>query len=107
MAYRSEKITEMLKHLAGKFLAEESNGQSLITVTNVTLSDDEKTAVILFTVFPDSKEAAVLDFTKRKRSEFKKYVKSNSSIGRIPFFDFSIDGGEKNRQLIDNISHSL
>ena len=30
-----------------------------------------------------------------------------SKLARIPFFDFQIDGGEKNRQKIDVISNSV
>ncbi|MDD5318331.1 MAG: ribosome-binding factor A [Candidatus Pacebacteria bacterium] len=107
MAFRSQKITEQIKHLASAFLAEQSNGQALLTVTDVSLSDDEKNALILFTVFPEKNEKAALGFVKRKRSEFKHYVKSKSKLGRVPFFDFSIDGGEKNRQLIDKISNQI
>ena len=93
--------------MASKFFEEESSGSALITVTDANLSDDEKAATIFFTVFPDEKEKAVLDFAKRKRSDFKHYVRSESALGRIPFFDFEIDLGEKNRQKIDTISHDL
>ncbi len=68
------------------------------------LSNDEKYANILFTVLPDDKEEAVLEFTKRMRSEFRQYVKHNTKLGRIPMFDFEIDLGEKHRQKIDTIS---
>jgi ribosome-binding factor A len=107
MAYRQEKILELLKHLASQFLELESNGSSLVTVTDAKVSDDYKTATIFFTVFPDNKEKAVLDFVKRKRTEFKHFVKTESKLGRIPFFDFAIDEGEKNRQKIDEISQKL
>ncbi len=96
-----------MRHLASTFFEEESGGTALITVTSVRLSDDQKEATIFFTVFPEDKEKAVLDFAKRKRSGFKHYVKSKSLLGRLPFFDFEIDLGEKNRQKIDTISNNL
>ncbi len=105
--YRQQKTIELLKHLASQFLERESSRNALITVTDATISDDYKEARIFFTVFPDNREEAVLDFVKRKRSEFKHYVKQNSQMGRIPFFDFAIDLGEKNRQHIDEISQKI
>ena len=100
---RSNKITKIIKNTAAEFMQKESNGASLITITGVRLSNDEKYANILFTVLPEYKEEAVLEFTKRMRSEFRQFVKSNTKLGRIPMFDFQIDLGEKHRQKIDTI----
>ncbi len=103
MANRQEKIKEILRDLSARFLALNGNGSSLLTVTRVELSSDEKRATILFTVFPDMHEKTALEFAKRKRSEFKEFVKDNSKLGRIPQLDFEIDTGEKNRQKIDSL----
>jgi ribosome-binding factor A len=104
MSDRTETIKKIVKKAAAEFMQKESSGQSLITITDVRLSNDEKYANILFTVLPDDKEEAVLEFTKRMRSEFRQYVKQNTKLGRIPTFDFQIDLGEKHRQKIDTIS---
>jgi len=104
MSNRIETIKKIVKKAAAEFMQKESSGQSLITITDVRLSNDEKYANILFTVLPDDKEEAVLEFTKRMRSEFRQYVKQNTKLGRIPMFDFEIDLGEKHRQKIDTIS---
>ena len=101
---RSEVLIKIIKKAAADFIQKESSGQSLITITDVRLSNDEKYANILFTVLPEDKEAAALDFTKRMRSEFREYIKNNTKIGRIPTFDFDIDQGEKHRQKLDKIS---
>lgn len=100
---RSETIKKIIKKAAAEFIQKESNGASLITITDVRLSNDEKYANILFTVLPEDKEEAALDFTKRMRSEFREYIKHNTKLGRIPTFDFQIDLGEKHRQKIDTI----
>ncbi len=105
MAYRNEKLKELCQHLAADFLVRESGGQSLLTVTGARLSDDGKYATIFFTVFPSEKESFALEFTKRKRAEFRAYVESHSRIGHVPFFDFAIDQGEKNRQKIDALEN--
>lgn len=103
--FHEERLAKQIRELAAKFLELESNRQSLITVTSVKLLDRNKRATVYFTVLPDSKTDAALDFAKRKRSEFREYVKKNSQIGLVPFFDFDIDLGEKNRQRIDELSN--
>lgn len=106
MKQRDEKLKDMIKKVAAKFLNIESNRVSLMTVTNVLLTENGKRATIFFTVFPNDKEKAALDFVKRKRSEFRDFAGENIRVGRIPFFDFEIDTGEKHRQKIDAILKS-
>lgn len=101
------RMKDIIKDLAAKFIQLESNYTSLVTVTDIILSDRAKRADILVTVLPEGKEEDAVDFLKRKRSEFRVYVKENSKLARIPFFDFDLDGGEKNRQKIDRISNSV
>ena len=103
MSIHTDRKIEVIHDLAAKFLNEQGNGSSMITVTAVEMSKDEKNASILFTVFPESQEKTALEFAKRKRSEFKEFVRQNSRLPRLPFFDFNIDLGEKNRQKIDSL----
>lgn len=103
MENKQDRFKAIIKDLASRFLSQESNRTSLITVTDVRVTDKADRAVILFTVLPLDKEEAALDFTKRQRSAFKSFVKDNSRLMRIPFFDFEIDKGEKNRQKIDGL----
>ena len=103
MSKRDERIKDVLHDLSARFLSLNGNGSSLLTVTHVELTKNEKNATILFTVFPEEFEKTALEFAKRKRSEFKEFVKENSKLGRIPQLDFEIDSGEKNRQRIDSL----
>ena len=103
MANRNEKIEEILRDLGARFLLVNGNNSSLLTVTRVELTRDGKRATIFFTVFPEDLEKTAIEFAKRKRSEFKEFVKENSKLGRIPLVDFEIDSGEKNRQRIDTL----
>ena len=107
MEFHEEKTKEEIHHLASKFVEVESNRNSLITVTSVHLTKDFKKAIIFVTVFPESGEEAAINFLKRQRSEFRHFVKKKSRIGRIPFFDFDIDKGEKSRQRIEELSQSV
>ena len=103
MSTKDEKIKEILRDMGARFLLLNGSGASLLTVTSVELTKDGKHATIFFTVFPDTQEKTALEFAKRKRSEFKEFVMENSKLGRIPFMDFEIDQGEKNRQRIDSL----
>lgn len=97
---RQDKVTEMMKELAAQFLQNESNHTSLITVTKADISSDFKRATIYVTVYPETAQESALNFLKRKRKGLKDYVKPKVNMKRIPFFDFDIDKGEKNRQRI-------
>ena len=101
--HKHERFEEIIKDLGARFLSQESNRTSLITVTKVESNDVGSTAKIYFTVLPEDKEEAALNFAKRQRSAFREFVKENSRLMRIPFFDFMIDEGEKSRQKIDSL----
>lgn len=103
MSTRDDRIKEILRDMGARFLLLNSNGSSLITVTNVELTNRAKNATIFFTVFPTEFEKTALEFAKRKRSEFKEFVMEHSKLGRVPQLDFDIDTGEKNRQKIDDL----
>ncbi len=102
---RKQRLRDELKALGAQFLELGGNGSSLLTVTDVKLSGDQKRAVILFTTLPESFEKTALEFAKRKRSEFKQFLRDKSRIPRIPQIDFEIDLGERNRQRIDELSN--
>ncbi len=104
---RDQKLKDIIKEAAAKFLQRESNYTSLLTVTDVSLSDRSNRATIFFTVLPQEKEKGALDFTKRKRAEFREFFKEQARMRALPFFDFEIDKGEKNRQKIDEIARNV
>lgn len=101
------QIAEMLVHMAGDFFAREAGNPSvngLITVTRSELKDDLKSAVIFFSVLPSTKENDALKFARRARSDFRDYVKQHTRLHPVPFIDFEIDYGEKNRQRVDELT---
>ena len=101
---RQNKIAEQIAHLAADFLGKESNRQSLITVTRADVSPDLTKSTVYFTVMPDSYQDSALEFVKRKRTEFRTFVKKHTKLRKLPFFDFAIDYGEKHRQHLDTLS---
>ena len=98
------QVSETIAHLAADFFARESNAQSLITVTHADVSPDIREVTIFFSVLPETYEQTVLAFAKRKRSEFREYLKKHSALQRLPTVDFEIDYGEKNRQRIEDLT---
>ena len=69
MSQRDAKLRDMIKEAAVKFLNVESNRVSLMTVTNVMLTKNNKHATIFFTVFPNNKGKAALDFIQTKEGQ--------------------------------------
>jgi len=100
---RSERLAEYVKEKVSEFISRESNHSSLITVTRVDLDNSLKTGTVLISVLPEDKEEEVIHFLKRRRSDVRNYLKSNIRTRMIPFIDFIIDKGEKNRQLVDEL----
>ncbi len=104
---RDQKLKDVIKEAASKFLQKEGNYTSLLTVTDVSLSDRGNQSTIFFTVLPVEKEKGALDFVKRKRAEFREFFKDQARMRALPFFDFELDRGEKNRQKIDEIGRNI
>ncbi len=101
--YRTEKLPELLRHLAADFIQRESNGTSLITVTRADITASKKRVIILYTVLPEDKEEYVVDLLIRRKRDFMEFVDKHARIGRMPEIQFQIDKGEKNRQKIDSL----
>ncbi len=104
---RNKRVAENLMHLAAEFFRVESNHQSMITITKADLSPNFSESTIYFTVLPTEYEQEALNFAKRKRKDFKQYIKKHVNMKKIPFFDFAIDEGEKHRQRIDELSRKI
>lgn len=103
-SHREMQLSETIAHLAGDFLARESSGQSLVTVTRAEVSHDLKTVTVYFSVLPEKYEESALNFAKRKRADFREYLKEHSVLRYLPTIDFALDMGEKNRQRIEELT---
>jgi len=105
MTERQSKIREEMIKIAGEFISREANRNNLITVTDASISPDLKQSTIFISVFPNDNEQGALAFLKRHRNDFRSFVKQRISFKVLPFVDFKIDEGEKNRQRIEEILH--
>ena len=104
MSLKDLRTEELLRHLAAEFISRESNRLSLITVTAVQLSDRRTHATVFVTIFPEDRKEEALDFMNRNRSEFREYIKKHAKLQKLPYVQFALDLGEKNRQRIDELS---
>lgn len=104
MSYKIEKSIQALKEAAAEFVGRESNRSSLITVTSLSLTPDFSEATIFVTVYPEKAEKEALDFLKRKRGELRAYLGEKVKIRKMPFFDFALDEGERNRERIEELT---
>jgi len=100
---KQQRETSSLQRAIAEFIAQESNRQSLITVTSVELRNRGKEAAVGFTVLPETAEDAALLFLNRKRREIGEFIKTKIAIGFIPKIRFHIDIGQKNTETIIDI----
>ncbi len=103
-ANRTERLEGVFRQYAAEYLARNAGPGSLITVTRVSVSANEKFATIYITVLPVEKEEAALGFARRNVHDLKSYLREHIKMHHIPHVDFIIDDGEKNRQRIDELS---
>jgi len=97
-------MQERVREAAAEFLARESNGQSLITVTQAQVDEGGQRALIFITVLPDSAEGAALKFANRNKGEFGQFLLKKVRGMRVPQLEFVLDRGEKMRQRLDELS---
>ncbi|OHA17771.1 MAG: hypothetical protein A2664_04145 [Candidatus Taylorbacteria bacterium RIFCSPHIGHO2_01_FULL_46_22b] len=102
--HRSERILSLIARFSAEYIARETGGHSLITVTRVELSDTLKYATIFFTVYPESEEEAALKFLQRRTNDMRGYIDEHVRMAQVPRLKCEIDWGEKNRQKIEDIS---
>ncbi|MFA6254086.1 MAG: ribosome-binding factor A [Candidatus Paceibacterota bacterium] len=107
MTFRQEKVEGRLQEIISAFLNKEANTQSVVTVTHCEVGRDLKNVTAFITVFPENFETAALEFAKRKRSELRSVIADALPMKTIPFVEFEIDAGEKNRQKIEGILEKI
>lgn len=89
------------------FFQRESDGASIITVTEVDVAPNIENCLIKFRVLPDNKEKSALDFAKRMRRELRNEIKDKMSIRKIPNIEVDIDHGDKQREYISKIMNNI
>ena len=102
-----ERINKEMRKLFASFVEIESNKESLITVTRCNISTDRKNIDVMVTVYPTEHEEKVIHFLQRRKWDARDYMKKRIQTRVIPYVDFKIDAGEKNRQRIDQLLNKV
>jgi len=102
MTLRQDKVASSITRVAAEFLKNEANPSPLITVTRSNVSPNLSQASIFVSVLPEKDEEKAMIFLMRKRHALRSYAKKHLPMKRLPFFEFVLDEGEKNRQRIDD-----
>jgi ribosome-binding factor A len=99
----TESLEKEIRKYVAEYISREASRKSLITITRCAISSDTKRAVLFVSVLPDKAEPIAMDFLKRHQDYIRKYAQQNSKIRAVPWLRFSLDRGEKNRQLVDEL----
>lgn len=99
--HRHEMLQQRIQEESALFFEREGNRTSLISVTRVNLSHDNKNATIFISVLPDAKEPMALEFCTRKLGELRTHLQHTFKRAHIPYLDIRIDNGEKNRIQVE------
>ena len=101
MSDRKEKVHNLVRELAAKFLQTKTGGGYLISLTDSSITPDLKRIKIFMTVLPDQEEKMAMKFVASQASDLHEYLKKNMHMKFIPFITFAIDKGEKSRQRFE------
>lgn len=99
----TESLEKELRRYAAEYVSREAGRTSLITITRCEISTDGKRAAFFISVLPERAEPIAMDFLKRHQDDIRDYVKQHSRIRQVPWLRFTLDRGEKNRQLVDEL----
>lgn len=92
-----------IRKYASEYITRNSSRLSLITITRVETSADNKRAIVFVSVLPQQAELIALDFLKRHQDDIRTYIIKHAKIRMMPWLRFTLDEGEKNRQLVDEL----
>lgn len=102
--FREDRLNSAIKEIVAKFLEKEvASAGSLLTVTRVIFKDNCARAQVLVTVYPESREKETMKNIEKNLRALRLYVKDRIKTRVIPFFEFQIDAGEKNRERVEEL----
>lgn len=99
----TESIEKEIKKYAADYITREASRMSLITITRCEINHDGKHAVLFISVLPEKAEPIAMDFLKRHQDHIRNWIQRHAKIRQVPWLRFSLDQGEKNRQLVDSL----
>lgn len=86
-----ERALSSLQKAASDFINQQSNRQSLITVTRVSLDNRGTKGEVYVSVFPDENTKTAVEFLNRHRDDFRIFLKKHISLRALPRIQFLAD----------------
>jgi|SRR3989344_1539212 len=105
MKHRVEKLSSLIREEAARFLearAEIPPGV-LCTVTQVTLSPDNRYADVFISIFPTTRIGVFLNKFKTWQYDFNKYAKETLRLKNIPAIRFKLDDAILKQERIEKL----
>jgi ribosome-binding factor A len=99
----TESLEKEIRKYAADYIVREASRMSLITITRCEISSDGKRAVLFMSILPEKAEPIAMDFLKRHQDHIRHWIQKHARIRSVPWLRFSLDSGEKNRQLVDEL----
>jgi ribosome-binding factor A len=103
---KQKKWESIVQKTASSFIQEHADPSSLITVTRVDMNSRGKTATILLSVLPESREEPAIAFMKRHERDIR-HILLKQYPGFVPYIECTLDKGERHRQHIDELFNQL
>ncbi len=112
MSKRTEQVSSELLYLISQIIERDLEFPNcFITLTNVEMTPDLKTANISFTVIPDTHEDQALKILRSNARSIQEGLRSKIRFYTIPKLRFFIDNGDKKRrdvyEILDQIQDEL
>lgn len=104
MTRRQEKINSFIRELVSEFILKKiAVKNALITTTRADISSNLRNLKIFITVYPEKEENKALKELKNHYREWQEHLANNLKIKFLPYSEFLIDKGEKNRMKIEKL----
>lgn len=104
---RQDRVRSLFTEVVAKFIREEANANPLITVTRLEIAPNYRNVTVLFSTIPVEGQEDALIFLKRKGGDLRGYTMKHTNMKIVPYFNFEIDYGERNRQHIDEVAQRI
>lgn len=104
MSRRLQRLNEFIKQELGKILQKETHqGRYLLTITEVDVLPNFKSAEVKISIIPYDKEEEVLGNLRKNIGYIQMLLNKKLNIKFVPRINFAIDRGAKSAEAVDII----
>jgi ribosome-binding factor A len=102
---RQKRVGSLIKEVLSRILVEEFQNMfsGIITITQIEMSADLKTAYIYFSFFGQKKKEEILEMIEKKKGYLRKSIASKVKLKYNPKLIFSIDRTTEFEEKIEEL----